>query len=983
MNREIARAVRRALVVSAITAATVNTVPAYAQTPTQPVPDSQVDEVVVTGSRILRRDAVAESPIVSVDAEDLTASGFTTVEHYLNTLPQVVPGISSQSNNPSLNGRAQIDLRGLGPTRNLVLLDGRRPMGGSNGGSVVDINTIPAALVERVEVITGGAAMTYGPDAVAGVVNFIMKKNFDGVAANTSYHLTEQGDGREWSADLTFGGTFGEDRGNAVFNVSYFNRDDLYKGARDFAAQASSTTPTLPGGSYVPGGNTPTQDAVNGVFGPGCATTGGGAGFGFNPDGTLFCSGVQNSANFDVVGYNGPESDIATRFYPDLFSYNFEPDNILVLPMERWSLYTNISLEVSDHFMPYVRASYTNYNALQELAATPAGGTTGFTVPVTNPFIPAQLATLLASRDNAATTGVNEALLPFQFDKRFTDLGGRTGFNTHDVWQITSGATGAISEKWSYDVYASYGRSVLNEIQGGNVRRDRTQALLNAANGGATTCAGGLNLFGNAPISQACQDYIGLEAKNLTVSEQNVFEAVVNGNLFDLPAGTVQTAIGAAYRNLNFNFRPDSGLQPGLVAGFNQQLPVRGRLDYTDLFAEVSVPLLSELPFVKKLELIAGIRTTDNNLYGDEQTWKANLDWTINDVVRFRGGVQAAVRSPNIAELYSPRVNSFPQAGGSDPCNTTGAIRLQYRQGPNAAQVLALCAQQSSVAAGPNFNQPAGQFTAITGGNALLTPETADSFTAGFVVGSFSDAALLKKLSFSVDYWSIDVEDLIAAVNPVTIVQRCYNRDGLNPTYDINNEWCVQFQRDPSNGGVIGLEQFQKNQAFFKTSGIDLTTNWGFDAGAGSVDFRLVTTWLEKQEQQTNIDDPVNDFLGSIGSVTGSAAPKWKGTLISSYSRENIQAQLTVRVIDQMLHNLVTTGGATPSATNNTPVPETWYMDLSGRFDVTDSMTLRLGVNNLLDQEPRLYTPSVQANTDPSVYDVLGRRYHIGFDVRF
>ena len=347
----------------------------------------------MTGSRILNRDAVADTPIVTVDQKAMIDSGNITVDHFLNTLPQVTPTVSSQSNNPSLNGRAHIDLRGLGIVRNLVLIDGRRGMGsgfGTGGGTAVDINTIPAALIDRVEVITGGAGATYGADAVAGVTNFVMKKSFDGGALSSTYRLTEQEDGQEWSADATFGGDFADGKGSAVFNASYFRRDDMYKDARIFAEQASTTTGTFPGGSWSPGANTPTQAAVDGVFGANaCNTNGGQAGFGFNPDGTPFCTGVQNNPR-DAVGFNGPESWIATQFYPDFFSYNFEPDNILVLPMERWSLYTHIDMEMSSFFKPYVTAQYTNYNSLQELAPTPAGGTTGFFIPVTNPFIPAR-----------------------------------------------------------------------------------------------------------------------------------------------------------------------------------------------------------------------------------------------------------------------------------------------------------------------------------------------------------------------------------------------------------------------------------------------------------------------------------------------------------------------------------------------------------------------------------------------------------------
>lgn len=970
----IRQAVRYALL-SGTVATAVTALPAGAQ-------EESIQEVVVTGSRILNRDAVADTPIVTIGQGTIIDSGNITVDHYLNTLPQVTPTVSSQSNNPSLNGRAHIDLRGLGIARNLVLIDGRRGMGSGfnvGGGSAVDINTIPAALIERVEVITGGAGATYGPDAVAGVTNFIMKKSFDGMAASSTYRITEESDGQEWSADLTFGGDFADGKGSAVFNASYFKRDDMYKDARLFAEQASTTTGIFPGGSWSPGTNAPTQGAVDAAFGANtCNTNGGATGFGFNPDGSLFCTGVPGNANRNAVGFTGPEAWIATRFYPDAFSYNFEPDNILVLPMERWSLYTHLNLEMSPIFRPYVTAQYTNYNALQELAPTPAGGTTGFLVPVTNPFIPAQLAGLLASRPDNPATPANETTAGVVFSKRFNDLGGRTGFNTHDVWQLTVGGTGDITDSWQYDVYASYGRSVLNELQGGNVRIDRTQQLLNAADGGASLCAGGLNLFGSAPISQACRDFITLDAKNLTVVEQNIVEAVVSGTLFDLPAGPVQAAFGAGYRDLSVDFQPDSGLQPGIVAGFNQQLPASGELDWTDIFTEISIPILADLPAVKNLALTLGARTTDNSLTGDDETWKATLDWTVVDWFRFRGGVQQAVRSPNISELFAPQVNNFPNIAGSDPCNSNST----FRTGGSAAQVQALCAAQSGVAGGAAYVQPAGQANGIVGGNPNLTPEKADTYTVGFVLQSPSTNPALERLSLSVDYWSIKVDELIAATGAVTIIQRCYNQDGANPTFDINNIWCAQFERDPTNGGVIRLEQLSRNQAVFETSGIDLTLNYGIGLGsAGDLGFRLTGTLVEKFDQQTSDADPVLDFAGTIGATTASSFPEKKATFVTSYTYEDLNVQLVSRFIDSMTHgNLVTNPLANPLT--NTGVDSAWYFDLTGSYELLDNVTLRMGVNNLADEEPQLYTPNVQANTDPSLYDILGRRYFLGFEVR-
>jgi iron complex outermembrane recepter protein len=958
-NTRIAHAVRTAL----MTAGALGAASAGLYVPTLAAQEA-LDEIVVTGSRIARRDNIAESPIFTVDQGTMRVSGYVTVEQYLNTLPQVVPSVSSQSNNPSSNGRAFVDLRGLGAGRNLVLIDGRRAMGQAGGGTIVDVNTIPAALVERVEIISGGAAAVYGPDAIAGVVNFIMKKSFDGFAIDGQYRLTEQGDGEEIGSDITFGGDFADGRGSAVFNANYFKRQAMYKGSRAFAAQAQSPTGIFPNGSWNTGVNTPSQAAVDAFFGPNvCNANGGARGFGFNPDGTPFCTGIDGNATRNVVNYQGPQEHIATAFFPDSFSYNFEPDNILVLPMERWSMYTALELDVNDHVNPYVQAMFTNYNALQELAPTPAGG---FSVPVTNPFIPADIAALAASRANPDA--------PLILNYRFNNIGGRTGFNTHDVWQLVAGTRGLIAGSWNYDVYGSWGRSVNTEIQGGNIRIPQTQALLNAADGGASLCAGGLNLFGANSISPACATRISLTAKNLTVAEHGIVEGVITGDLFELPAGTVQSGFGASYRNLSFDFTPDSGLQPGIVAGFNEQLPVTGQLWYTDLFAEVVVPIVSDLPFMQNLSTTFGVRTTDNNAFGSDETWKATFDWTITDSLRARGGAQHAIRSPNISELFSPQLNNFPNYAGQDPCNFNSA----QRTGANATQVQALCAAQATVAGGAGFSQPFGQAQAISGGNPDLTPEQADSWSVGFVYTPQFQSPMFERVAFSIDYFAIDMEDVISAVGTLTIINRCYNAEGANPTYSINNEWCQLFNRDPNDGRVIDLKQFARNQSNLKVRGIDTTANWGFGVGPGELDFALLVSWLDSTRSQVTSVDNYNEFAGTIGAGTASGAPEWKGTLQTIYSMGAWQFNANTRYISSMTHNAFVTN---PNA-NATGVDATWYLDLSATFDVTDQLTLRAGVNNVAGQKPRIYSPAIQANTDPSLYDILGRRYFVGFNYR-
>jgi iron complex outermembrane receptor protein len=404
-------------------------------------------------------------------------------------------------------------------------------------------------------------------------------------------------------------------------------------------------------------------------------------------------------------------------------------------------------------------------------------------------------------------------------------------------------------------------------------------------------------------------------------------------------------------------------------------LPVKGKLDFTDLFAEAVIPLLRNLPMVKSLSTTVGARVTDSNISGRDNSYKATLDWSIVDQVRFRGGVQTAIRAPNVNELFAPQLNNFPTFTDSDPCNTTGGQAAIYRKGANGAQVQALCAAQSAVAGGVAYVQPSSQATGITGGNPNLGPETSKSFTAGFVIQPSKD------LTATIDYWSIDLEEVIGAVDATTIAQRCFNRDGANPTFSPTNQWCQLFSRNQSDGGVIALQQLDRNQAFRKVAGVDLALDYGLSlAQYGALRWNLNTTWIQKDEQQTTSVDPINDFVGSIGSTTATATPKWRVNLGTTYSLGGVSVQLVSRWIDKMVHANTVTGG---SATTNTGTAATWYHDLSARYAVTSSITVRAGVSNLLDQQPRTYTPNVQANTDPSTFDVLGRRYFVGLNAKF
>ena len=935
-----------------------------------------VEEIVVTGTRIARQDFISNSPLTSVSAESFQRTGALTVESVLNELPQVVPDVTATSNNPSSNGgpgHANINLRGLGTNRNLVLVNGRR-MIGSDQFQVVDVNTIPTALIERVEVISGGASAVYGADAVAGVVNFILKKDFEGVQADGGMTISSRGDAKEYSGALTMGGNFANGKGNAVVNFSYSKRDYLGKGERSYTKQAVNVTSFFPQGSFVPEAtNLPTQVAVDSVW----AKYGLPAGsalrndrFSFNKDGSLFSVSVSATAPPVSHFTDAIDDTVASAFYPGRFSYNFEPLNALVVPLDRKSASAMANYELTDWAEAYMQVLFTNYSSSSQLAPSPAptGSQGFFFVPVTNPFIPTDLRTLLASRPNPTAD--------VQLLKRFNATGPRISTNDSNIYQVVGGLKGSLPNNWKWDVYAATGRLSASEIQQGNVSYNAIQRLLTAADGGNSLCAGGFNPFGNNSISKACADYIGVVAKNQRTMTNDVVEANLSGHLFDVPAGQVGFAIGAQYLASNFVFVPDQVLASGDVSGFNSQQPLSGRVDNKDIYAELNVPIVKDIQFAELVDVTGGYRRSHHSAAGSFSSYKVEGNWQVSHPLRFRGSYQQAVRAPNIGELFRPQEQN--QTDGNDPCNVDSAVR----KGPNAAAARALCLAQG-VPAGliDSFQQPNSQLDALVGGNPNLKEEKAKTFTVGAVVASPFDAPALQRLSLSVDYYRIKINGVIDSITADISTARCFNANNSNPTFSNTNFYCTLFNRRAIDGAVhYAFETFQ-NLSVWKLDGIDTQLDYGFDVGdnMGSIDANVLLSYTHSFKKQVLPGDPFNNFAGSIGSQIGNAFPKWKSTASLTYTLDPVQVTARARYIGKMKNALSVT-----DPTDTTPgVKSTWYFDLTGAVSLFDHLTLRAGVLNLANQKPRLYASSVQDGTDPSVYDVIGRRFIVSASVKF
>lgn len=959
--------------------------PAMAQQAEPAGQETDLGDVIVTGSRIARQDYASTSPIVTVGQEDFQATGAVTIETLVNDMPQFVPAVTSTSNNPSNGGQANIDLRGLGTQRTMVLMNGRRVVP-SNSDGTVDVNLIPTPLIRSVEVISGGASAAYGSDALSGVANFILDDRFSGIRIDAQYGVTDRDDGETQSYSITMGGALDEGRGHAVLTIGRSTRERIYNAERDFSAVSGRSAASPLGNTVFDNNNLPTQAFVNGYFGRTDVLNTGS--FGFNNDGSVFSyqgtRNFQSPGGIDFDGFTTPGGD---------WAYNTGALNYLQLPLQRWNAYASASYDLGYGAELYGSLLLTDYQAANELAASPASSNTGFRVPVTNPFIPAQLAQFLAARPNPTAS--------FRLDKRFTDLGGRHADEDYSVYQGTFGVRGDLQglKDWRYDIYAQYGRNERVTTQSGNVSRSAVQTLLDAADGGVSLCAGGFDPFGQSNLSPACVAYIARTSVNTSVQDQSVVEASLQGGLFQLPAGEVRFAAGLQYREDNFAFRPDASLSRinpivtrpdggttggSEIAGFNPQQAIAGSVNSREAFVELLVPVLADLPLVQSLEMSLGYRYADYTTIGGAGSYKAELDWTVNDQVRIRGGIQRAVRAPSIGELFAPLNTSFPSIGtpsasgvAGDPCDTRGS----YRNGPKAAQVAALCSAQAAAAGSAGYIFTNTQVPGITGGNPNLREETADSFTLGAVVTSPFENPWLSGLSASIDYYDIQIDDVIGSISAGAQLQGCFNAQGQNPTFDPNNGYCQLFRRDPLSGSVVDARELNGNLATLKTSGVDVQFDWRVQMGEvglpdwGAVNLNVILGWLESRQRQDVAGGPIIERVGTTDVVSSGQTntfPEWKALTTLDWSHDAFKAGVRWRYVDQM-----------QVFASTTSLDTTHYFDLFGSWQLTDAVSLRATINNLADQQPRTWSPGVQANTDPSTYDVLGRRFSVGLTAKF
>ena len=970
------------------------------------------DTVIITGSRIRQRDFETASPIATVGAEEIALTGTLNVEELLNSLPQVVPGLTVTSNNPSLNGFATADLRGLGPGRTLVLVNGRRANPSDRSGAV-DLNTIPAALIERVEVITGGASAVYGADAVAGAINFIMKDDFEGLEANLSYGSTFDDLAPEFAADVTIGTPFDDGRGNITAFAGYYSRASVpatersWTNARGVALTPDSNVVLVNPGQLPPAGSqvfasggsaTSPWSSVTGGFSVGniAAVTGLTLDGNCDPrDGIQSTGGTirfnnaggiepyQNCA-FDPVGNNPAAVNRGDR-------YDFAPDNFLVLENERLNTAVYVDYDLNESVNTFLEMTFTNSRSKQQLAATPV---TGLTVRVdldpaagtvaVNPYVAANSQLLQLLNLQYANNLDNRTL---SMSTRPNQGGFRVGTAETNAIALTGGFRGSIEPlNMDWEVFSSYARNSTNIKADNNVGKTAITQLINAC--GVTsnalqaapittlpncpfpnnrlspfTATGNTNNpLGLNSMNAAQLAFINVDTTDVITYERSVIGGFVSGELGDFwGAGSIGYAAGGEYREEELDSRADPFKAAGDIFGFNAQESIQGSYDVREAFAELSVPILRNLPFVDYLGFEGGYRFSEYSTgAGTTDTYKGGFEYRPVEWLNFRAIYNRAVRAPTAFELFQGGDQNFPSY--ADPCNQTAVNALA-----GAAQTARIAACTAWFSAGganysglSPFSQVNTQVQSFQLGTPGLQPEIVDTYTYGVVFNP--EWWPVGRIGVSIDSFLLDLQGGISLRGIGNIINACTASAGTGTD-------CLLTPRR-SDGNIDFVNQTRSNvPGHSEIKGIDYNVRWSYDLAeigfAGDFGVAALVTWIDTNE------------FGSIGTHAGGIGggePEYRAVTSFSYNHDKLSALLRWSWTDELLQ---------PNAQAYVPAYNLW--SIGGRYDLADNLSISANIDNLFDEQPPVFPEANffgQYNTDGSTYDQLGRSFRIGLTFR-
>lgn len=890
---------------------------------------ASVEEVVVTGSRIAADGFQQPTPVTVLGAAEMQRDMPTTVANYLNTLPAFGAPVSSANPGPGVSGggASLLNLRNLGVTRTLVLLDNRRVVSSSPGGGV-DINTLPTGLIQRVEVVTGGASAAWGADAVAGVVNFVLNHAYTGLTVDASTGISEEGD--NWTAKIgaTYGRAFADGRGHVLAAGEFSRAPDIVRiGERDWWRNWA----VVPNPAFRAGNGQPARITVP-FAGPAELAEGG-----------VITSGPLRGTQF--VGPNGTPAPYSFGNNAGVLqwggdaAYGTSRMRNLTNGLDYGTLFTHVRYDLTERVTVYGEASYGRSVVQTDSLYYNRGG--NLTLRTDNPYLDPGVRNQLTALGQTS----------FNIGKMFTDTAPPGSRNERTLWRGVIGAEGEFGESWKWDAYYQHGdfhvdtRTYNNPLvprfnQAVDAVRDPAtgrivcRSTLTAPNNGCVP----LNVLGNGVASQEAIAWVfGTVPYQVTDLRQDVVSGSLNGELFDLPAGPVSVALGGEYTREEAEATQDAASAARQYFTGNFQ-PFEGERNVKEAFAETVVPVLRDLPLIRSLELNAAARLTDYSTSGSVTTWKLGASWEVSPDLRLRVTRSRDIRAPSLSELF-----------------TRGSTGTQFVFDPQTNRQVSVLAN--------------------TTGNPALTPEVAKTWTAGVVYRP----SWAPGLGFSVDYYDIRLTDAIAAVTAPQTVLLCF---GAVPAL------CNNIIRDGS-GTITQINLLPTNVAFLETSGWDVEASYRRDLGPGAVSVRALASYLSKLDR-VDPDGTVRRLAGAIGDFYG-GQPKFKAQVSATYDQGPFSGTAKVRLLGDAKLDSAWVHGVDVDD-NTVPRIGYLDLRASYRFTISGADSeLSLAVDNVLDTDPPRVSavPStvpyvvVAPHTRLDLYDAIGRSYRIGLRARF
>ncbi|MBI2380117.1 MAG: TonB-dependent receptor [Gammaproteobacteria bacterium] len=895
--------------------------------------EEEVERIEVTGSRIKRTDIEGANPVLSISRADIEAAGVTDLGTLLQQVPAAGAAINRTFNNGG-DGAIRVDLRNMGTSRTLVLVNGRRWINSGTGADAsVDLNTIPLNIVERVEVLKDGASSVYGSDAIAGVVNIITRKDFEGVQISAQTGQYEHGDGESHQIDLLIGST--SEKGNVTFGLNWNEDKPVWAGDRVFSRSSAN----------------PAQHSSG------------------TPQGRFFglgAYGVPGGSQTLIDGRAGTSAADYRRFVSPADRYNFNPDNYILTPSERRGAFASSSYQLSDSIQVFAEASYQNRRSNQTLAPEPLflGAAFGDATVIhqDNPFNWTDTPfgddcgptdPTCVGPDGLANNDPNDPVNDDNFDnlegigRRMVESGRRNFGQNIDTYRFATGLNGEFSNGWSWDANYVYGDNRATVTTDGVLNETRLRKAL----GDPTLCVkaddgcvplnvfGGQGVDGRGSITREMLDYITFTGHDSGGNTTEELSANLTGDLFDLPAGPLGFAVGVADREEEGFDSPDALIASGQTTG-NSRLPTSGGYNVKEVYAEFIVPLLSDLPLVDSLELSVASRYSDYNNFGSTTNSKAGVTWRLNSEFMVRGTWSEGFRAPSISELFGGAGDNFPEL--SDPCSTTF----------NPDGVAASCAA-AGVPVG--FAQPNSQIRTTVGSNPDLGPETSESITAGFVYSP----SWYEGSSITVDWYEVELDGVITSLGAQNILNNCYRK---TPATD-----CNLITRS-ATGFITDLQDTQQNLATREISGVDINlASAKHETAIGSFRFNLDTAYVDYlddfnptlvEASNPHGKDPSAGLLFGGGRDNN---PRWRANTALNWEYGDWSASWST----QYMHHVRVDKDEASDA--GTELSSAFYNDIQMSYHLADLKTrVTLGVDNFLDKDPPFTTSAFANGFDPS-----------------